>query len=173
MFRTHLLFALFFYILTITIFQLNFSITLALVLCFGAIIPDIDSPKSFVNKKFLLGIGRTVAAFSDHRGFWHSIFGLLIFFTVALLITSFFHISIIYALVFTAGCFLHLLADSFTLSGVKWFWKASDFKSKGPVNTASVGENLFFGLLIFSMLLLIIGRPGFDGITAFISKIKQ
>lgn len=172
MFRTHILFALFFYILAVVIFPLNFSITLALVLCFGAILPDIDSPKSFVNKKFLLGAGKTVAVFSTHRGFWHSIFGLLISFTAAFLIIYFFNIKIIYAIALATGYFLHLLADSFTVSGIKWFWKASKFQPKGFVKTASFGENIFFIILIVAIFFLILGKQGIMGISAFASKIK-
>ncbi len=171
MFRTHILFALFFYLLFCKIFSFNLSITFGLVLCLGAILPDIDSPSSFINKHYLLGIGKTIAGFSEHRGFFHSLFGILIFFILSFIITYFFKLSMIYSAALSVGYFLHLAADSFTVSGIKWFWKASSFKTKGPIKTSSLGENLFFIVLILGIVYFIIGNQ-IQNITAFISKIK-
>ncbi len=168
MFRTHILFALFFYILTIQLFSLNFSIIFAAILAFGAILPDIDSPSSFVNKRYLLGIGKGIALFSEHRGFFHSVFGALIFFVIALIIIFFLKVSILYSLTLFFGYLLHLAADSLTVSGIKWFWKSGHIKWK--IRTGSVFEQLFFVVLLIAIFYLIIGNQGIQQITAFVSK---
>ena len=170
MFRTHILFAIFFYLLTITILSINPSITFVLILSFGAILPHIDHPKSFVNKNYLFGIGKGISMFSTHRGFFHSVFGALIFFLISLLFIYFINISIIYPIALLCGYLLHLLADSFNVSGIKWFWKIGHIN--GPIRTASMFEQIFFFILIVLTFYLIIGNQGFHGITAFISKIK-
>lgn len=168
MFRTHILFALFFYILFLKLFSFNFSVLFALVLCFGAILPDIDSPKSFVNSKFLLGIGRTVARFSEHRGFFHSIFGILSFLIIGFFLVLWLNFSAIYILALGLGYILHLAADSFTVSGIKWFWKSGHVR--GPIRTASVFEQIFFIALVLLTVCILIGSHGLQEMTSFFAK---
>lgn len=170
MFRTHILFALFFYILAIKLFSFNFSLIFALIIAFGSILPDIDSPSSFVNKKYLFGIGKTIAAFSTHRGFFHSIFGILIFFIGALIIIHFLKASVLYTIALVLGYFLHLAADSLNVSGIKWFWKSGHIK--GPIKTGSFFEQFIFIIFLISTIYLIIGNQSFQSIIAFVSKIK-
>ncbi|MGB9707869.1 MAG: metal-dependent hydrolase [Candidatus Pacearchaeota archaeon] len=170
MFRTHILFALFFYILAINLFLLNFSILFTVILAFGAILPDIDSPSSFVNRKYLFGIGKGVSLFSEHRGFFHSIFGALIFFAMALVVVFFLKASFVFAIALALGYLSHLAADSLNVSGIKWFWKSGHVK--GPIRTASFFEQLFFVALLALTIYLIIGNQGFQSITAFVSKTK-
>jgi len=170
MFRTHILFALFFYLLFLKVFSLNISLIFAAVLVFGSILPDIDSPGSFVNRKYLLGVGKTVALFSNHRGFFHSIFGIMIFAVITLLIVYFFKFSFIYILALSLGYFLHLTADSLTKSGINWFWKSGNIK--GKITTGSIFEQLFFVALLLATLYLVIGNQGLQQVSAFVSKIK-
>jgi len=170
MFRTHILFALFFYILAVQLFSLSFSIIFAALLAFGAILPDIDSPSSFVNRKYLLGIGKGIALFSEHRGFFHSIFGALIFFVIAIVIVHFFHLSFFYPVALVSGYLLHLAADSLNVSGIKWFWKSGHIRWK--IKTGSLSEQVFFILLLFFTFYVIVGNRGMQSIIGFVSKIK-
>lgn len=142
MFRTHIAFALLFYFLFLKIFSIAFLPLFALILCFGSILPDIDSPGSFVNAKYLLGVGKTVSMFSKHRGFWHSIFGCLIFSAISFAAIYFLNAQFILALALPTGYLLHLAADSFNVSGIKWFWKSGHIK--GPIRTGGIFEQLFF-----------------------------
>lgn len=171
MFRTHVLFALFFYILIIKIFSIDFSLIFAIILCFGAILPDIDSPSSFINRKYLFGIGKGIAAFSEHRGFFHSIFGALIFFAIALILLHFLKFSMFYAISLVIGYLLHLAADSLNVSGIKWLWKTGHVKWK--IRTGSIFEQLFFIALLLLTIYIIIGNQGVKEITAFVSRIKK
>ena len=172
MFRTHILFALFFYFLFIKIFSLDFSWIFTIVLCFGAILPDMDSPKSYVNRNYLFGLGKGISMFSKHRGFWHSIFGLLIFFIISFIVTYFTKVPIIFAFALPFGYFLHLAADSLNVSGIKWLWKSKKLHIKGKIKTGTVFEQVFFILLFSLTLYTIIGKQRIDEITAFVSKIK-
>jgi inner membrane protein len=171
MFRTHLVFALFVYVLAIKLFSLNFSILFTLVLCFGAILPDIDSPESYVNKKYLLGFGKGIAFFSKHRGFWHSIYGLLIFIALATFI-FFINNAFLFVFALPVGYFLHLAADSFNVSGIKWLWKSNKLHLRWKIKTGRVTEQLFFVLLILLTSALILGNQGIKEVTAFVMNIK-
>lgn len=158
MFRTHILFAFFFYFLFISIFSINFSIIFALFLCFGAILPDVDSPRSYINRNYLFGIGKGIAIFSKHRGFFHSIFGLLIFFIISIIGVLLINAPPIYSLTLPVGYFLHLAADSLNVSGIKWFWKSGHIR--GKIRTGSIFEQLFFILLLILTIILIIETLG-------------
>lgn len=170
MFRTHVLFALFFYLLFIKLFSFDLNAIFAFVLCFGSILPDIDSPSSFVNSRFLLGIGKAVASFSEHRGFFHSIFGILPFLIIGFLLALWLKFSVIYILALSIGYMLHLAADSFNVSGIKWLWKSGHIK--GIIRTGSIFEQVFFIILILGTIYVIIGGHGLQEATAFISKMK-
>ncbi len=139
---------------------MEFSVIFALILCFGAILPDIDSPKSYVNRKYLFGIGKGIAAFSKHRGFFHSIFGLLIFFVLSLIIVYFLKTSFIFSIALILGYFLHLAADSLNVSGVKWLWKSKKLHLKWKISTGTFSEQLFFVFLLFLTLYFIIKVQG-------------
>lgn len=149
---------------------MNFSVIFAIVLAFGAILPDIDSPSSFINKRYLLGIGKGIAAFSEHRGFFHSVFGILIFAVLSIIGVYFLKVSFIFAVALPLGYFLHLFADSLNVSGIKWLWKSGHIK--GRIKTGSFLEQIFFILLLFITIYLIIGNQGVQQITAFVSKVK-
>lgn len=169
MFRTHILFALFFYLLFIKIFSMQVSLIFVGILAFGAILPDVDSPSSFVNRKYLFGIGKGISLFSEHRGFFHSIYGILITFVVSIIFVYFLKASFIFSLALPLGYFMHLAADSLNVSGIKWFWKSGHIKWK--IRTGSVFEQLFFVVLLIATTYIIIGSSGIQGIVGFVSKI--
>jgi membrane-bound metal-dependent hydrolase YbcI (DUF457 family) len=171
MFRTHILFALFFYLLFITLFSLEFSLIFSIILAFGAIFPDIDSPKSYINRKYLFGIGKGIALFSKHRGFWHSIFGLLIFAVLSISVVMLIEAPFILFLALPLGYFLHLAADSFNVSGIRWFWKSKKFHIKWKIKTGTASEQIFFAILFLLTLYVVIGNQGINTIIAFVSNI--
>lgn len=172
MFRTHILFALFFYLLFIKIFTLEFSLIFALILAFGAILPDIDSPSSYINRRYLFGIGKGISLFSKHRGFWHSIYGLLIFGIISVVIIYLIHVSGTYSLALPLGYFLHLAADSFNVSGIKWLWKSKKMHLKWKIKTGTITEQLFFVILLILSIYLVINNSGIQNLVGFISKIS-
>jgi len=93
-----------------------------------------------------------------HRGFGHSLFSLIIFTIIALLISSQFvdqGLAALYAVALAAGYFSHLVLDFVTYEGVPWFWPLDDKYSLdlGPAGGLFVGF-LGFLALILSIYLL-------------------
>lgn len=146
MWWSHLAFGFFFYLLIATALGTTFSLMIALALCIGTLLPDIDSPSSFLGRHVRLGIAR-------HRGFWHSIFGILIFALAAVLLLALLKAPQIYSIALAAGCFLHLAADSLTPSGIRWLWQGGHVK--GFIRTGSIGERIFFILFCVGCALLL------------------
>jgi inner membrane protein len=173
MFRTHILFALFFYLAIIKLLALEFSWIFTAILCFGAILPDMDSPKSYVNRKYLFGFGKGIAMFSKHRGFWHSIYGLLIFFALSIAIVLIIKSPFVFAFALPCGYFLHLAADSLNVSGIKWLWKSKTLHIKWKISTGTIFEQMFFVCLFLLTIYVIIGNQGIQEITSFVTKIKS
>lgn len=79
----------------------------------GALFPDIDTPESALGRRLpffsLLGGG--------HRGWTHSLVGLVLFSTLLLFV-----FSIDIAMAFAAGYLSHLLLDMLNPAGVRIFW---------------------------------------------------
>ena len=96
----------------------------------GALLPDIDEPKSFIGRIFL-PVSLVVSRFASHRGITHNIYGIAI---VVFLSMLFFFSVYIYAdsrevqrflaaafLGLFLGYVLHIMGDSMTISGIKNF----------------------------------------------------
>lgn len=78
----------------------------------GSLLPDLDHPKSILGSRFPL-----VAALGvKHRGWMHSLLGLVVFSTLAALISP----SLVPGV--TLGYLLHLIADSLNPAGIAWFY---------------------------------------------------
>lgn len=85
----------------------------------GAILPDIDYPESILGKlnPFVwMGL-------MNHRGFSHTIPGMLFFCSLAIYLFGW-----IYSASIAAGYLLHLISDTFTPKGIKWLYP---FKQEG------------------------------------------
>lgn len=106
----------------------------------------------------LLAIISFLIATSSHRGFTHSIIGFLLFSMMAKLVTEEYKLYDIY-LGFTTGYLLHLVADFFTLKGIKLFFPLDENISSPIIlkpNTM-LEEFIFICLSIYSLYLLIWG----------------
>ncbi|MBU5255558.1 metal-dependent hydrolase [Tissierella praeacuta] len=109
-------------------------------------------------KAFLyLGIISFLIGISSHRGFTHSIIGFLISLTIIKLCMGNFGVEYIYT-GFTIGYVLHILADLFTIKGVKLFYPLkNNISFPIKIRTNSKIENIIFILLgIVSIFLLLI-----------------
>lgn len=84
----------------------------------GSLIPDIDHAKSVVGKVIpVAGIFNM-----QHRGWTHSLLGLIIFIAIIAIINT----SLIMG--FALGYVLHLLVDTLTPMGIAWFYPLSKNK---------------------------------------------
>ena len=134
-FKTHLVIGIFasliFYYFTSSIFSF--------FVLFSSLLPDFDTPFSKIGRnKF----SRFAQLFTEHRGFVHS-FTFLFF--VCLVIVIF---SPIISLAFFIGYSLHLIADSFTKSGITPFWPYSK-KARGFIKTGGFIEVGVFFIFLF------------------------
>lgn len=129
--------------------ELNY-LTLAGV-CLGALLPDIDEPKSFIGEKIPI-IPSIVKSIFGHRGITHSLLAVGGVFFIALIMRK----PIFFGMFL--GYFLHLLEDNFSVSGIKWLTPFSNKSYKIPVSfftykTGGLKEHLIF--FIVSVILFL------------------
>lgn len=142
--KTHLAITLF--LVLILIGYVSSPILFLTVAMIATYIPDIDSKKSKMGNHLLF---RPLQWISRHRGMLHS-------FTLLIAVT--FLISLIWPLValgFFVGFSSHLIADSFTIEGIKPFYPFR-WRSSGNVITGSLSEtNILVVFLIADFILFI------------------
>jgi len=142
--RTHLVIGLAFALLFLP--HVNNKLVFFPVILICALLPDIDSPSSYLghNKIF-----RPLQWFAEHRGVLHS-------FTLCIIASIFFAFILpVLALPFFLGYSSHLAADSFTQEGITpfWPWKRG---STGFVRTGGSSEYpIFVGFLIIDAVLFL------------------
>ncbi|MBU4642997.1 metal-dependent hydrolase, partial [Bacillus toyonensis] len=85
----------------------------------GALLPDIDEPNSFIGRR-TRGVSDLIHAVFDHRGMTHSLVGIAFTSILMLLLANLTPLSFITALCVVFGYCLHIIEDSFSVSGVKW-----------------------------------------------------
>ncbi|KAB3533853.1 metal-dependent hydrolase [Alkaliphilus pronyensis] len=111
---------------------------LILIIALGSIIADIDHPKSLIGRFFIIG----GLIFGGHRGVTHSLIAAGLFSIPVALYDP------LYAIVFFISYLIHLVADTTTITGVKWLYP---FNSKSySLKLARTGaEELFvFGICL-------------------------
>lgn len=110
------------------------------VVLFASLLPDADNGFSTLGKK---GIFKPIQWISKHRGIFHT-------FTLCIVISLVFALYIpALAFGFFLGYALHLLADSWTVEGIKPFWPLKG-ELKGRVRTGGTVEQAVF--IIFAIL---------------------
>ena len=135
--RTHLVFAVFVYLLLYNIVGQKVLFLVGLIVATGFV--DIDSRKSKVGRKWFF---RPLQWFVKHRGIFHSlIFGILL----SGLIYYFVNTGL--GLGFALGYGLHLFLDLMTRSGVKLFWPF-DFRIGLGLKSGGLVEEVLFVLVL-------------------------
>lgn len=112
----------------------------------------------FVTKNNIFGLLAIMTFFlgiSSHRGFTHSIVGFLVFSSIVSLIAERYNLPPIYK-GFTIGYASHLMADFFTIKGIKLFYPIkANISSPILIRTNGVIESLIFTILSsYSIFLL-------------------
>lgn len=144
--RTHLLITLFFVLLFISVVEYKFAFVLVALL--ATFIPDADSKFSTFGKRKSL---RILQFFIKHRGMMHS-FSFLILVTFFLVL--FFPII---SLGFFLGYGTHLLADSFTVQGIRPFYPLKK-KSSWKIKTGKRTETIVFVFFLVGNLMLLMWK---------------
>ena len=142
LFRTHLAVAL---LIALILLFFNINLVFIIVFVIASLLADIDSPTSKIGKRF-----KFLNYLFTHRGFFHSLFALLIF-TILLYFVNF-----LFAIAFFSGYFLHLLLDSFTKQGIFLFYPFSTKRSKGNIRVGSLLETIVFFVVLFLMVVLLV-----------------
>ncbi|NWK72604.1 metal-dependent hydrolase [Bacillus paramycoides] len=121
----------------------------------GALLPDIDEPNSFIGQR-TRGVSDLIHAVFDHRGMTHSFVGIACISILMLLLTSVTPLSFITALCVVFGYCLHIIEDSFSVSGVKWLLPFSKkrYQSGFHVISYRTGGWAEMGVFLISVLLI-------------------
>ena len=142
LFRTHLAVA---FLISLVLLYFNINLVFVIIFITASLLPDIDHPSSKIGRRF-----KFLNYLFSHRGFFHSLFALLIF-TILL-----YFINYLLAIAFFSGYFLHLLLDSFTRQGIFLFYPFSTKKSKGRIKVGSFLETIVFFIVLFLIIVLLI-----------------
>ena len=117
LFKTHVVFGLFLYLILFSYVESPWFFLLGVMV--GSILVDIDSKNSKVGNYFLL---RPLQFFMKHRGRIHSLF----FGFIVMVVVAIFHAWLAFG--FMVGFLGHLLLDSLTKQKIMLFWPL--FKTK-------------------------------------------
>ena len=110
------------------------------IVVFGSLLPDIDHEGSKINK--ILPLTRWFAKFFKHRGFFHSIFPILIIFFVSK------HYGFLFiGLPISVGYAAHLFSDSLTYMGIGLLHPILNLRIEGFLRTGGVKEQMLFGVM--------------------------
>lgn len=143
--KTHL--AIGFFASLLLLDRVTYGFTFVFITLFSSILPDIDTAFSVIGKR---SIFRPLQFFTKHRGVFHS-------FTLCIAIALFFAFYFpILALPFFLGYGLHLMADAFTVDGIRPFWPLKK-SSAGLLRVGSAFEDvLFIGFCIVDGVLVVL-----------------
>ena len=152
MWYTHVVFGLLFYLIAV-LFGAPMSLVDIGMAAFGALMPDIDHPKSYISTK--LPGGTVMPRFVEHRGATHTVEAALIITALVGGIAYWITDSYWPAVAFFIGYISHLFADTLTVSGIKWS-RFSKFHPRGKIKTGTKGEGLVLILVTFATVMLFI-----------------
>ncbi|MDD2444656.1 MAG: metal-dependent hydrolase [Candidatus Nanoarchaeia archaeon] len=151
LFKTHLAFGMFLYL--ILFFNSSFSFIYFLGIFLGVLLVDIDIKNSKIGKFFLF---RPLQLFFKHRGVFHSIFcGFILMLVFSI-------INLRFSFAFFIGYLSHLFLDLFNIKGIMLFWPFSKKRFGFKIKTGGIIEDILFVLFflvdIFLFLFIFVGR---------------
>lgn len=150
-YTTHSIYGILIFLIILKFYPLTFleKIFVLALAILGSLLPDIDSHKSKIGKYFFfLNFG------CKHRGWLHSIGGLILTTAISILITTMLKIKIIYAIALNTGIFSHIVLDSLNKKGIQPFYPLKKPRLKGPIKMGSLGEWVVAGVGVFALILI-------------------
>ena len=150
MWYTHVVFGVLFYLIAVLFGAPMNPLDIGMA-AFGALMPDIDHPKSYISTK--LPGGSVMPRFVEHRGVTHTIEAALIITALVGGLAYWITDSYWPAIAFFIGYISHLFADTLTVSGIKWS-RFSNFHPRGKIKTGTKGEGLVLILVTFATVML-------------------
>lgn len=147
--KTHLFSGIFVFLLFLSFSKLSLdTLIYASFFLLGTLFPDIDVATSTVGKK-----AKIIGWAFKHRGFFHSLFGLVL---ISLIPFSF---NFFWGIFFAMGYLTHLLEDMLTKSGIRPF--IYGFKIRGPLVVGEISEKvicLFFQITSLVLVFMIFSK---------------
>ena len=125
-----------------------------LALSFGALIPDIDEPGSYIGHR-TRGISDLIKLVFGHRGITHSLLFVLLSGMLFVLVGKLLNIPLHIAFYVTLGVFLHILEDSFGNGGVEWLLPFS--KKTYHIVLYNTGSLIEFLIGLLALFLIVVG----------------
>ncbi|MDD5650560.1 MAG: metal-dependent hydrolase [Candidatus Nanoarchaeia archaeon] len=138
MFYTHLAFALLSSLIALKFLSVSNVYLFILIVCFVALVPDIDNRDSKLGKKV-----KFISYFFNHRGILHTIFPPIILY----FLFNYLGYNLI-ALAVLVGYSSHILIDALTLEGINFLHPFSSFRISGFVKTGKLLEIILFLVLM-------------------------
>lgn len=120
----------------------------------GALLPDIDEPESYIGRR-TRGISDLINLFFGHRGLTHTIYFVFAIGVLTYWLGSLTDYSFLAGTYLTFGVFLHILEDSFSVSGVRWLSPITDRSYHVPIY--STGSLIEFLIGFISLIVIFIG----------------
>lgn len=122
----------------------------------GSLLPDIDTPNSYLGRR-VKPISIAISAFTEHRGIIHSLVPFAILIIAAICFKSLF----IGAIAF--GFLLHLVGDTFSVSGIKWMQPVNKKSLIMPYKWMKYKTGTGKEYIILAIALLILGSEIYFG----------
>lgn len=144
MFKTHLLFGLLVGLYAVNFFNPGNVLLFMFFVMFGSAFADIDHPNSKIGKNVAI-----IGILFKHRGFFHSVFGIVLF---SMLVQALFESKII-TMAFAVGYVSHVVIDAFNHQGIMPFHPLSQYTIKGFMKTNGVLEWIL--MVIMAVLVLV------------------
>lgn len=117
----------------------------------GSLLPDLDTSNSFIGRRLKI-ISYPLSRIVKHRGLLHSLTPVILIFDLGVFFKSLFIESI------GLGYLLHLVSDTFSESGIKWFLPFYNKDFRMPLSimrykTGGIKEYVILGISIVILML--------------------
>ncbi|MBT7706660.1 metal-dependent hydrolase [archaeon] len=144
LFRTHITFGLFVYLLFFSYFQQPILTLVGFLI--GVIIVDLDSKNSKIGKRWYF---RPIQWFTKHRKIFHTaFFGIII---TSIIATASIEIGVGFFFGFTS----HLILDSLTIRGIAPLHPFTQKKISGYIRSGGIAEDVLFVFFLISDIALV------------------
>ena len=151
--KTHLAFGLLLGLVIKEYAFSSFSWWIVGIIGFAALLPDIDTPMSFIGKRMKV-VSYSLKLFFEHRGLTHSFLFMLI---IGIFGFAFFPEYNAYFIAVLFGIFAHVFLDCLTKEGVRLFWPFG-FRIRGWLRTGGLVESVGFWVILIGILGFFAGK---------------
>ncbi|MGB9791862.1 MAG: metal-dependent hydrolase [Thermacetogeniaceae bacterium] len=133
------------------------SIACGAVAAVAALIPDVESPKSFLGRK-LPGVSHAGSLAFGHRQALHSLLAALGMLAVCFLFSKYTNFPVAFVRAAFVGYLSHLVLDTFNPAGVPWLWPLR-IRFRIPITqTGGVLERLIVFPVLALLCVFFIGK---------------